>query len=531
MANGRLLPPPESPQDPRRRSMLIKQSQFLLKHGKRHHSFDREKAPYPLNYDKETIDLDVLDHLFFKQMKQSVSYIDLKDGHPERSLDLGCGSGAWVLDAAKEWPDCQFVGFDLVNMQPPICMLDQDPSLKGRIQWVHGNFLTTKLPFDDDEFDHIHIQAIARTVPENKWPYLFEEVFRVLSPGGAIEMIEEDITFPVLPRWYTAPLRSRERRLPSIHLPDGARVIPPSPPLTPPPPDLPHDHALLESLYNSVYESRFINREPTSILPSYFSTYFRQVLCSPVINFPMPPVPLNPSYKSVSASRLSSSPSDRARMYTHRKSSSSGSGSSDSKTEVGSPFNQERTPPTSDCDSLRNSPCSETFPSPVQPYYSSPSDDTSIGYEAQTALLPMSALSKTTDLGLALHLHRSCHSVLACQESMWEELKDRIRNREEQLKLLGWNDEELEGHRSRQRFETLIDRYKSDMQARIALWQPITNSLSWKVPHREPLSKSELIEEERLHKAMLQARKHASLEESKTQCRRVRIFVGYKASS
>lgn len=28
--------------------------------------------------------------------------------------------------------------------------------------------LTTKLPFEDDEFDHVHIRGIARAVPENK---------------------------------------------------------------------------------------------------------------------------------------------------------------------------------------------------------------------------------------------------------------------------------------------------------------------------------------------------------------------------
>lgn len=28
--------------------------------------------------------------------------------------------------------------------------------------------LTTKLPFDDDEFDYVHIRGIARAVPENK---------------------------------------------------------------------------------------------------------------------------------------------------------------------------------------------------------------------------------------------------------------------------------------------------------------------------------------------------------------------------
>jgi hypothetical protein len=28
--------------------------------------------------------------------------------------------------------------------------------------------LTTKLPFEDDEFDHVHVSMIAKGVPENK---------------------------------------------------------------------------------------------------------------------------------------------------------------------------------------------------------------------------------------------------------------------------------------------------------------------------------------------------------------------------
>lgn len=32
--------------------------------------------------------------------------------------------------------------------------------------------LTTRLPFDDDEFDHIHIKDIARGVPESKVRFL-----------------------------------------------------------------------------------------------------------------------------------------------------------------------------------------------------------------------------------------------------------------------------------------------------------------------------------------------------------------------
>ena len=69
--------------------------------------------------------------------------------------------------------------------------------------------LTTRLPFEEDEFDHVHIQSIAQGVPENKWDNLFDvrrvpthfyessssfllqEINRVLRPGGSVEIIED----------------------------------------------------------------------------------------------------------------------------------------------------------------------------------------------------------------------------------------------------------------------------------------------------------------------------------------------------
>jgi len=60
-----------------------------------------------------------------------------------------------------------------------------------------------------------------------------------------------------------------------------------------------------------------------------------------------------------------------------------------------------------------------------------------------------------------MHLYRSYQSVLACKEAMWEELKDRLRNRREELEPYGWDhDEELGELKSRKRFEKLIDRFK-----------------------------------------------------------------------
>ena len=45
---------------------------------------------------------------------------------------------------------------------------------------------------------------------------------------------------------------------------------------------------------------------------------------------------------------------------------------------------------------------------------------------------------------------------------MWEELKDRIRNKKDELVAFGWDDdEELEELQSRKKFEKLIERYES----------------------------------------------------------------------
>ncbi|KAF8582196.1 hypothetical protein K439DRAFT_1661929 [Ramaria rubella] len=288
---------------PRRR-----QPSFVL-HPRRTRPPLPQHAPYPLSYHRHILACDALDHVTLKALCNSCSSIDYAHRpHPTRSLDLGCGPGAWIMEAANEWPHCKFVGFDLVDLQIPAHRLS--PRYAGRIKWVHGNFLDP-LPFEDGAFDHVHIRHIARGVPEDKWDFVLAEAARVLAVGGSLEMFEEgtppalapphprttnppspDIIFPVLPRSSTAtPHRHTATTLLPVQSPQGTRP-PSSPGITKhllPASHLEHDHAVLEALFYRVFERRFINTQPTALIMGTLDIHLRHAASSPLINFPSPP--------------------------------------------------------------------------------------------------------------------------------------------------------------------------------------------------------------------------------------------------
>ncbi|KAF8846045.1 hypothetical protein BDN67DRAFT_12654 [Paxillus ammoniavirescens] len=542
------LPPMSPPAPPRQtfesttsgQRMLPRNKDFLKKHGHKHHSFDPEKAPYPLSYGRQVLELESMNHNFVMRVKKTVSVAPFADGPPQRSLDLGCG-----------------VGFDLVDVQVPLSLLD--PEIANRITWVHGNFLTTKLPFDDDEFDHVHMRGLGRGIPENKWGVLFEEVNRVLRPGGVVEAFEEDILFPALPSWFTAPLRVRNKRSDSIHHPNGSQHRAETPPASPDPRSPAHDHALLESLYYGVFENRFINLRPTAIVPIHLTSNFRQVISAPVIHFRMPALPpLQPLPQSLPPNALllggdldksetnfqpvasPDVPTTPRPVSVSLSSTTSRQTSNSASTERSSIFDQNfsisdtNTQPTSspgDCPS----PTLHTFSSKTTQAVKRPlyivdwsSAESTTGATSISLVAPLQEIDRLNESSLAMQLYFSYQSVLACQESMWEELVDRMRNRPGKLRDLGWeSDLELSELESRTRFEVLVERYKRDMQARISLWYSL-RELGWAVPPREPLSKAELVEEERLYQAMLEARRFASEEDLQTPCRSIRVFLGYK---
>lgn len=170
---------------------------------------------------------------------------------------------AWVLDAAHQWPNTEFVGLDVVPIQPK---LDRglDPSIHARIRWVTSNFLQP-LPFPDGSFDFVRGVNIARGVPESKWTFLFEEVARVLKQGGKVEIVAENIVFPYIPRAIS------QATSPTIDTPVQPYFGLPR-----------HEHILLEELFFDVFSSRFINVSPVRIIPSSMNISLRNVVEVPI---------------------------------------------------------------------------------------------------------------------------------------------------------------------------------------------------------------------------------------------------------
>ncbi|KAI8802772.1 S-adenosyl-L-methionine-dependent methyltransferase [Cladochytrium replicatum] len=100
-------------------------------------------------------------------------------------LDVGCGTGLWLCEMARDFPAGEYYGVDLkLN------------AWAETFQRVGGNFTITignvleKLPFDDNTFDYVHQRFLWHNIPEEMWPHAIAELTRVTKPAGYIDVVE-----------------------------------------------------------------------------------------------------------------------------------------------------------------------------------------------------------------------------------------------------------------------------------------------------------------------------------------------------
>lgn len=65
------------------------------------------------------------------------------------------------------------------------------------------------------------------------------------------------------------------------------------------------------------------------------------------------------------------------------------------------------------------------------------------------------------------------------------------------------------------------------MQARLSLWRSLED-VGWDFPPRDPLTKAELVEEERMRESLMEGCKQATEEDVLQTCRAMRVIIGHK---
>jgi arsenite methyltransferase len=112
----------------------------------------------------------------------------------ERVLDLGSGAGTDSLIAAQMvGPEGRVTGID---MTPPMLAKARAAAAElgvSNVEFVEGE--AERLPFPDESFDVVVSNGVIDLIPDKD--AVFAELYRVLVPGGRIQIADVTIQNPV----------------------------------------------------------------------------------------------------------------------------------------------------------------------------------------------------------------------------------------------------------------------------------------------------------------------------------------------
>lgn len=83
---------------------------------------------------------------------------------------------------ATEYPSSEFIGVDMCDVFP-------NNIRPQNVSFQVGNALE-RLPFMDNTFDFVNIRLFIIALKKHEWPIVIQEVFRILKPGGFIQVVE-----------------------------------------------------------------------------------------------------------------------------------------------------------------------------------------------------------------------------------------------------------------------------------------------------------------------------------------------------
>lgn len=119
--------------------------------------------------------------------------------HVQDVLDVGCSIGSSTLPlhrylCQKQGTDIRTVGLDL---SPYMLAVAKIQDTQGEIaEWIHGQAEASN--FADNSFDLVTIQFLLHELPNRATKDIFQEVLRILRPGGCLAIVDNNPRSPVI---------------------------------------------------------------------------------------------------------------------------------------------------------------------------------------------------------------------------------------------------------------------------------------------------------------------------------------------
>ncbi|CVL12628.1 related to methyltransferase [Fusarium proliferatum] len=151
--------------------------------GRTFHS-DKFVTEYSFPNDEQQLESVDISHHYLTVLLDGQLYLAPIGDNVQKALDVGTGSGIWAIDFADQFPQAEVTATDLSPTQP---------------KWVPPNVrfeiddATETWTWKDNTFDFIHMRYLFGAIQD--WTALYQQAYRVCTPGGWVESVEADIHF------------------------------------------------------------------------------------------------------------------------------------------------------------------------------------------------------------------------------------------------------------------------------------------------------------------------------------------------
>lgn len=160
---------------------------------------DASKKEHPSTYfvpdrqnEKELLRLTIQDRMLTESMGGALP----EQSDPtvfRRVLDIGCGSGSWVIEAAQKYETMSLVGVDISSSIISYARSQAEVNLvANRVEFRTMDALRM-LELPAGSFDLVNLRLGGSFMRTWDWPKMLSEMLRMARPGGTIRLTDQNI--------------------------------------------------------------------------------------------------------------------------------------------------------------------------------------------------------------------------------------------------------------------------------------------------------------------------------------------------